>query len=100
MMRRCFIFLIILSMLGISNSWAGGKEAFLKNCGSCHKAGGKAPPVNPADKAGLVWKKYFKRKRHPVDLSSIPKEDMSAILSYLESHAADSDHPEAAAIPK
>jgi len=83
-------------------AWAGDDEAiFVQKCGSCHQRGGQAAPVNPADKAGLVWKKYFKRNRHPVDLSDqISSEEMGAILSYLQTHAADSDHPVAAAIPK
>ena len=98
MKRLMAICLIIL--INNTISFAGGKELFLKNCGSCHKTGGKAPPVNPADKAGIVWKKYFKRKRHPVDISNISSNEMSGILTYLQNHAADSDQPEAAVIPR
>ena len=92
-MTLCFLFLA-------ASSWAGGKEVFVKRCGACHKSGGKAPPVNPADKAAVVWEKYFKRHRHPVDISSIGPSDMKTILQYLKDHAADSDQPVAAAIPK
>ena len=101
---RCYLFCaIILLALAVSlPAWAGGAEdTFVQKCGSCHKKGGEAAPVNPADKAGLVWKKYFKRNRHPVDLSaSINGDEMSSIIGYLQDHAADSDHPVAAAIPK
>jgi mono/diheme cytochrome c family protein len=77
------------------------ETTFVNNCGKCHQVGGTAPPVNPADKAGIVWIKYFKRQRHPVDLSGIiSKEDMQSILQYLQKHAADSERPVAAAIPK
>ena len=81
---------------------AEGDEAdFVQKCGSCHSKGRVAAPINPADKAGLVWIKYFKRKRHPVDLSQvINKAEMSSILLYLQDHAADSERPVAAAIPK
>ena len=80
---------------------ASDLDIFLERCGSCHKNGGKAPPVNPADKAGVVWTKYFARDRHPGDLiESINSEDMATILTFLQNHAADSDHPVAAIIPK
>jgi len=98
-MRQILSLTVLLLFLAIT-SWADGQEAFLKNCKSCHKAGGIALSVNPTDKAAVVWKKYFKRKRHPIDISSISADDMQAILRYLQDHAADSDHPEAAAIPR
>ncbi len=93
-----YTFLFILFL--VSSSWANGQKIFIKECGSCHKAGGDAPVINPADKAAIVWKKYFKRRRHPVDISSISPDDMAVILKYLQAHAADSDQPEAAIIPK
>ncbi len=102
-MRPYLFYAIILLALAVSlPAWAGGDEAiFVQKCGSCHTKGGDASPVNPADKAGVVWKKYFKRGRHPGDLStSINEGEMSSILGYLQEHAADSDHPVAAAIPK
>jgi len=99
-MKEFIIMLLTILTLIASTSWAGGKEQFINRCGSCHKSGGKAPVINPADKAGVVWKKYFKRKRHPVDISNIPQSEMSLIISYLQNHAADSDQPEAAVIPK
>ncbi len=98
-MRRLLVLTLCLFLFA-STSWAGGQEIFVKNCGACHKSGGKAPPVNPADKAAVVWEKYFKRHRHPVDLSSISPGDMETIIKYLKDHAADSDQPVAAAIPK
>lgn len=101
---RCYLLctIILLTLATDSPVWAGGDEdTFVQKCGSCHQKGGEADPVNPADKAGLVWKKYFKRGRHPVDLSEkITDTEMSSILAYLRDHAADSDHPVAAAIPK
>ena len=94
--------LILLTLALTLPARAGDNEAtFVQKCGSCHQRGGQAPPVNPADKAGLVWKKYFKRGRHPVDLTATVNDaEMALILSYLQDHAADSDHPVAAAIPK
>jgi len=80
---------------------AGGAELFVAKCGACHKKGGQAAPVNPADKAGRVWEKYFKRGRHPVNLAGkISAKGLDDIVAYLVGHAADSDQPVAAAIPK
>jgi len=93
-----YTFLFILFL--VSSSWANGQKIFIKECSNCHKAGGKASVINPADKAAIVWKKYFKRRRHPVDISYIDPNDMAIILKYLRDHAADSDQPEAAIIPK
>lgn len=80
---------------------ADGATLFVQKCGSCHKRGGQATPVNPADKAGIVWKKYFDRGRHPVDLAqTLSDSDMGAVIGYLKDHAADSDQPATAVIPK
>ena len=92
------IFCLLLAFHGIAR--ANPKEIFVKHCGACHKTKGKVEPVNPADKAGIVWLKYFKRKRHKPDLSFIPEKEMKIIKQYLVEHAADSDQPEAAIIPK
>jgi len=94
--------LTVLAMTFLTgNAAASDLDVFLVKCGNCHKNSGQASPVNPADKAGLVWKKYFKRNRHPIDLSAtISKQDQEQILAFLEHHAADSDHPVAAIIPK
>jgi hypothetical protein len=93
---------LLLTLVTASLSWAGkDEEIFIQKCGNCHQTGGEATPVNPASKAGLVWKKYFKRNRHPINLSlEISADEMISILEYLQDHAADSDHPVAAAIPK
>ncbi len=89
----------IISTNGVT--LADDKDIFLNKCGSCHRKNGKAPPINPADKAALVWKRYFKRKRHPIDLSKyMTAEELQQIIKYLQDHAADSDKPEAAVIPK
>ena len=77
----------------------GGDALFKEKCGSCHLRGGEAAPINPGEKAGSVWDKYFKRGRHPVALN-ISDSDMEIILQYLQDHAADSDRPEMSAIPK
>jgi len=61
--------------------------------------GGAAAPVNPGDKAGVVWVKYFKRDRHPVEINA-SAEEMDIIIEYLERHAADSDQPQMLAIPQ
>ena len=103
MVKRNFLVLVVIAaLLCAAPVWAGdGARLFVSKCGSCHKRGGAAPPVNPADKAAVVWGKYFRRGRHEVDLSErITDEEMDAILDYLKAHAADSDKPEAAAIPR
>lgn len=80
---------------------AEGNEVFMQKCGTCHRAGGEVAPISPAAKAGLVWVKYFQRKRHPVDLGPLVSDaEMALILKYLASHAADSEVPEAAVIPR
>ncbi|MGV1098336.1 c-type cytochrome [Thiovibrio sp. JS02] len=78
---------------------AGGDALFLQSCGACHKKGGQAAVINPADKAGSVWEKYFARGRHPVDIS-LSDADLQSVVAYLTAHAADSDQPAAAVIPK
>ena len=103
-MSKKLLFICMLLTFVTSALYAGeGKQLFIKHCLSCHQSGGKADPVNPADKAGRVWKKYFKRGRH-IDndklISSIGEENLKKILNYLVDNAADSDHPEAAVIPK
>ncbi len=80
---------------------ASGPALFIEKCATCHVNGGEAAPVNPADKAAIVWDKYFKRGRHPVALESRMSEaDLEAVIEYLMNHAADSDQPAAAVIPK
>ncbi len=100
-MKKSLIFLMAAGLLGlsVSNVSAGGDDLFIQKCGNCHKSGGQAASINPADKAGRVWQKYFKRGRHPVDIG-ISATDTSTIIRYLVSHAADSDQPAAAVIPK
>ncbi len=94
-------FTLLLTGALVPKLFASDLDVFLVKCGNCHKKGAEAAPVNPADKAGLVWKKYFKRNRHPVDLSStINEAEQEQILAFLEHHAADSEHPVAAIIPK
>ncbi len=93
--------LALTGMIFTPAALASNLDVFLVRCGGCHKKDGQAAPVNPADKAGLVWKKYFQRNRHPVDISgTITQEEQDQILTFLENHAADSDHPVAAIIPK
>ncbi len=105
MSRKVFFSIVIMTCLwwlpaDIVSATDGG-TLFIHKCGSCHQQEGLAKPVNPADKAEVVWEKYFKRDRHPGKLSTIGTEDeLTRILNYLKKHAADSDYPEAAAIPK
>ncbi len=98
-------FLLITTMLSglllTPKVHAADKTIFINKCGQCHALGAQAAPINPSNKAGLVWIKYFKRQRHPVDLSKlISSSEMQNILTYLQEHAADSERPVAAAIPK
>ncbi len=101
-MKRAVVFFLCAAFLGLGAIANAGDEAlFVAKCGACHKKGGEAAPVNPADKAGNVWSKYFKRNRHPVDLSgTISSDELKKIIAYLRDHAADSDQPAAAVIPK
>ncbi|MEN8140343.1 MAG: cytochrome c [Thermodesulfobacteriota bacterium] len=90
-----------LALLAQGALAADGAAMFQEKCGSCHVRGGLATPVNPADKAAVVWGKYFKRGRHRADFSDrISDEELQDIVGYLEEHAADSEMPEAAAIPR
>lgn len=102
MKGRIILSCVVLSVAMFTSALAADSTAvFVQKCGVCHKKGADAPPVNPADKAGVVWTKYFQRGRHPVDLASqINDGDMEIILGFLKDHAADSDQPVAAAIPK
>ena len=90
-----------LAMLSTSAMADDGATMLVQKCGTCHVKGGQAAPVNPADKAAIVWDKFFKRGRHKVDFSqTISVEDLQAIVQYLKSHAADSDQPAVAVIPR
>jgi mono/diheme cytochrome c family protein len=102
MKRRLALSAVLsLAILAPSAMAGDGSTTFLTKCGSCHVKGGQAAPVNPADKASVVWGKYFKRGRHPVDFSStISSDDLTAVVDYLKAHAADSDQPAVAVIPK
>ncbi len=105
MFRKVFVCILMLTALwwiaADVTPAADGGDLFIRDCGSCHQKGSKIKPVSPADKAEVVWAKYFKRDRHPVKLSTISSsDDLASILKYLQLHAADSDYPEAAAIPK
>ena len=102
MKKRLVVALMAWStVLFTADSWsAGGATLFVQECGHCHRKGGKAAPVNPADKASVVWEKYFARRRHPVDFEkTFSPEELDSILRYLKSHAADSDQPAVAVIP-
>jgi len=98
----CMLMLPTMWLIAAGDASAGdGGKLFARECASCHRQGGEAAPVSPADKAEVVWGKYFKRDRHPIKLSTLSSSnELAAILKYLQRHAADSDSPEAAAIPK
>ena len=76
-------------------------ELFQRTCCSCHHAGNEIRVLSPADKSMNVWGKYFQRKRHLTPFSSFANDEtLALILRYLKDHAADSDAPESAVIPK
>lgn len=102
MKRRLALSAVLsLAILAPSAMAGDGASMFVEKCGSCHVKGGQAAPVNPADKASVVWGKYFKRGRHAVDFSStINGEEIATVVEYLKAHAADSDQPAVAVIPK
>ncbi len=103
-MNKKFIYTAVTACFFLPKSSmvvASDLDIFLERCGSCHKKGGGAEPVNPAAKAGVVWAKYFKRDRHPGDLNgTINADEMNQIVVFLQNHAAGSEHPVAAIIPK
>ena len=101
-MKKVSFFLAVLGLLALTGSaWANNNSEalFKEKCGSCHMRGGAAAPVNPGDKAAVVWVKYFKRGRHPVELK-VSEGDLEMIVEYLEEHAADSDQPQMSVIPQ
>ncbi len=94
------IFMTLAILLAANQALAGGADLFLEKCMGCHSNRGRVPPINPADKSSSGWEKYFKRNRHPVDLTGMITEDeMEKILHTLKDHAADSDQPTVAIIP-
>ncbi len=100
---RSFLFIVVLlsAVVLVLPVHADKTDIFVSKCGQCHHKDGQAKPVNPADKAGIVWVKYFKRQRHPVNLDQqVTESEMLDILAYLKKHAADSEQPFAAAIPQ
>ena len=101
-MKKVLLGLSLALFLTPSVSMASdGASLFVHKCGNCHKRGGAAAVVNPADKAGVVWEKYFNRGRHPENLAAtINDGELQTVIQYLKSHAADSDQPAAAVIPK
>ena len=101
-MKKVLLCLSLALLLAPSVTLAAdGAALFVQKCGGCHKRGGAATPVNPADKAGVVSEKYFARGRHPEGLAAALKDaELQTVVQYLQSHAADSDQPAAAVIPK
>lgn len=101
MKRRLICVFTCATVFLSAAAMAADSSLFIAKCGGCHKKGGEAAPVNPADKAGVVWEKFFKRGRHPEGLAgTIDSGELKNVIDYLVAHAADSDQPEAAAIPK
>ncbi|MFH1214880.1 MAG: cytochrome c [Pseudomonadota bacterium] len=95
----CCLLLATAMTAGIAS--ADGGALFKQKCGACHQKGGQAAPVNPADKAAVVWEKFFDRNRHSPDLAgSLAADELGSVVEYLKKFAADSDRPETAAIPK
>lgn len=98
-MKKRLIACVALAVLALPGVSAASQAIFLQKCGACHKKGGTAAPINPADKAAQVWEKYFDRGRHPGDPGA-SGADLKSVIDYLKSHAADSDQPAAAVIPR
>jgi mono/diheme cytochrome c family protein len=91
----------LLVLFLLTETHAGGKEIFEKQCGSCHRSGGEAPVFAPVKFAAIQWERFFERNRHLnyKNISSlISQSDMNAVKIYLVDHAADSDMPEAIGI--
>ncbi|MFZ5759065.1 MAG: c-type cytochrome [Thermodesulfobacteriota bacterium] len=98
---RIMCCLVLATAMTADPASADGNALFRGKCGSCHQKGGQAAPVNPADKAAVVWEKFFDRNRHSVDLSAtLSADELTEVVGYLKKFAADSDRPETAAIPK
>jgi len=102
-MRLSKIFRLTIAVVLLSSTAfaEGDKTLFLEKCASCHRKGGEAEPVNPADKAAIVWEKYFQRGRHRIELSpTVNESELKVLIAYLQAYAADSDRPATAVIPK
>ena len=104
MSRKVGLFMLALLWAGVLVAPAHGAEAqqiFEEKCATCHREGGKSDPVDPSSKAGMVWVRYFKRgepRKHLYD--QVPPEEARKVIRYLVKHAADSDQPLTAVIPK
>ncbi len=104
LVRRSFFFLLVATVIWLvpGAAQARNQELFIEKCGSCHGKGKEIPTVNPSDYAASQWKNFFKRRKHKrkKDIEHlISQAERHAIRDYLMDNAADSDHPEAAAIP-
>ncbi|QOY54770.1 hypothetical protein HUE87_00540 [Candidatus Sulfurimonas marisnigri] len=82
---KIFRLLLALSVIA-SLAFAGGKELAVQL------------GLNPSSKAIKQWEKIFTkdRKMKKLGIDKLSDADKNALKKYLTSHAADSDHPEAA----
>ncbi len=102
--QRSLFFLLVATAICLvpGESRADSQDLFIEKCGSCHGKGKEAAAVNPSDYAASQWKNYFKRHKHKrkKDIHHLVSQaESDDIRDYLMDNAADSDHPEAAAIP-
>lgn len=86
-MKKVFTALLILSV-SVSLYAAGGKDL------------AKSLKLDASSKAIKQWERIFENdgKMASMGIDKLNNADKEALKSYLTSHAADSDHPEAAGL--
>ncbi|MDD4854951.1 MAG: hypothetical protein PHQ22_09275 [Sulfuricurvum sp.] len=87
-MKSALIMLFSLMVLSTSVFAASGKDL------------AKSLKLDPSSKAIKQWEKIFEKpdKMASMGIDKLSDGDQSALKGYLTSHAADSDHPEAAGL--
>jgi hypothetical protein len=86
-MKKIFALLLVFFTISATSLFAqGGKELAVKL------------GLDASSKASRQWERVFKKKKKmkKYGIDALSDADKSALKEYLISHAADSDHPEAA----
>lgn len=87
-MKSILITIFSLMVLSTSAFAASGKDL------------AKSLKLDPSSKAIKQWEKVFEKpdKMASMGIDKLSAGDQSTLKGYLTSHAADSDHPEAAGL--
>jgi hypothetical protein len=86
-MRKVFALLLIVLTISSTNLFAKSGKELAVQLG-----------LDASSKASRQWERVFKkeRKMKKYGIDALSGNDKKALKDYLISHAADSDHPEAA----